>query len=237
MAAMTFHDPLLVWAQQGGRPGVRVFTHGDATAVACANLSRRDRVAVAGSVPDVVALLSEVLPELGPTYRPLGDEALIAAVAPAVPGLEIAGRFAWMDTTRETWMDINRAVGAGRGTWLRDTGEVVELLEEAFPRSYAWPGGDGVRRWAGIHDGQGLVATAAEAWSVPEIGFLAGVATRPDARGRGLATAICSFVTGALLGEHDRIALFADYWNVAAIATYTRLGFGLRSLAAAKLGG
>jgi GNAT superfamily N-acetyltransferase len=228
MAAMTIHDPLLVWARQGGRPGVREFTHGDATAVACANLSRRDRVAVAGSVPDVAALLTAVLPELGPTYRPIGDEALIAAVVPAVRGLRIAGRFAWMDTTRPT--------GEGRGSWLPDTAEVVELLADAFPTSYAWPGGDGVRRWAGIHEGQRLVVTAAEAWSVPEIGFLAGVATRPDARGRGLATAICSFVSGALLAEHDRVALFADYWNAAAIATYTGLGFRLRPLAAANVG-
>jgi predicted GNAT family acetyltransferase len=39
------------------------------------------------------------------------------------------------------------------------------------------------------------------------------------------------------LGEHDRVALFADYWNAGAIATYTRLGFGLRPPAAAKVGG
>jgi predicted GNAT family acetyltransferase len=114
---------------------------------------------------------------------------------------------------------------------------VAGLLEEAFPKSHAWPGGDGVRRWAGIHHGRRLVATAAEAWSVPGIGFLAGVATRPDVRGRGLATAICSFVIDELLGEHDRVALFADYWNAGAIATYTRLGFGLRPVAAAKVGG
>jgi GNAT superfamily N-acetyltransferase len=226
---MLVDDPLLVWTRQDGRPGVRVFTRGDATAVACPNVSKRDRLTVTGSVPDVVALVREVMPELGPAYRPTGDEALITAITPAVPGLEFAGRFAWMDTTRP--------VGAGKGSWLADTGEVADLLAEAFPASHAWPGGDGVRRWAGIRDGRRLVATAADAWSVPGIGFLAGVATRPDVRGRGLATAICSFVTNELLREHDRVALFADYWNAAAIATYTRLGFGLRPLAAAKVGG
>jgi GNAT superfamily N-acetyltransferase len=229
MVVMMVDDPLLVWTRQAGRPGVRVFTHRNATAVACPNVSKRDRLTVAGSVPDVVVLVREVLPELGPTYRPTGDEALITAIIPAVPELEMAGRFAWMDTTRP--------VGPGTGSWLADTGEVVDLLEEAFPKSYAWPGGDGVRRWAGIHDGRRLVATAAEAWSVPGIGFLAGVATRPDVRGRGLATAICSFVINELLREHDRVALFADYWNTGAIATYTRLGFGLRPVAAAKVGG
>jgi hypothetical protein len=40
-------------------------------------------------------------------------------------------------------------------------------------------------------------------------------------------------------GEDRRarsVALFADYWNAAAIGTYTGLGFGLRPLAAAEVG-
>lgn len=78
-----------------------------------------------------------------------------------------------------------------------------------------------------------LVAVAAEAWSVPEIGFLAGVATRPQARGRGLAASVCAFVTNELLAGRQRVALVADYWNSAAIATYRRLGFTLRPLGAA----
>jgi predicted GNAT family acetyltransferase len=79
-----------------------------------------------------------------------------------------------------------------------------------------------------------LVAVAAEAWSVPEIGFLAGVATRPQARGRGLAASVCAFVTNELLAGRQRVALVADYWNSAAIATYRRLGFTLRPLGAAR---
>jgi ribosomal protein S18 acetylase RimI-like enzyme len=234
MADMTLDDPLLddpllVWARQEGRPGVREFTGAGATAVASPDLSRRDRLAVAGDPAGVAALLREVLPQVGAGYRPIGDEALIAAVAPEVPGLEVAGRFGWMETGRVTH--------PGRGRWLDDDSGVADLLTEAFPSSYAWPGGAGVRRWAGVHERRRLVATAAEAWSVPRIGFLAGVTTHPDARGRGLATAICAFVTRELLAGHERVALFVDYWNVAAVATYTRLGFGLRPLAAAKVGG
>ena len=92
-----------------------------------------------------------------------------------------------------------------------------------------------VRAWAqaGITE-ERLVAVAAEAWSVPEIGFLAGVATRPQARGRGLAASVCAFVTNELLAGRQRVALVADYWNSAAIATYRRLGFTLRPLGAAR---
>jgi ribosomal protein S18 acetylase RimI-like enzyme len=218
-------DPLIRWARQDGRPGVRVFSGPDAVAVACPDLSRRDRLAVQGSADGVAALLADVLPQVGPTYRPLGDEALISAVAERVDGLAQVGRFGWMETRKPTF--------AGTGHWLTDLKEVSDLLETAFPDSYARPGGTGVRRWAGLRDGERLLATAAEAWPVREIGFLAGVATHPDARGRGLAGRLCAFVTDELLRDNERVALFVDYWNEAALRTYARLGFTLRPLGAA----
>ena len=58
-------DPVIVWARQDGRPGVRTRSRPGAVAVACPDLCRRDRLAVQGD-PDAVAALptSEVLPEL-----------------------------------------------------------------------------------------------------------------------------------------------------------------------------
>jgi predicted GNAT family acetyltransferase len=56
---------------------------------------------------------------------------------------------------------------------------------------------------------------------------------RSDQRGRGRAATLCAFVTGELLAGRDRVALLADYWNVAAVATYRKLGFCLKPLAAA----
>lgn len=218
-------DPLIRWARQDDRPGVRVWSGPDAVAVACPDLSRRDRLAVRGTPEAVAALLTEVLPVLGPSYRPLGDEDLIRAVADRVPGLEMVGRFGWMET--------QDSIHGGTGDWLTDTKGVGDLLEAAFPKSYAWPGGNGVRRWAGIRDDERLLTVAAEAWPVPGIGFLAGVATHPDARGRGLAARLCAFVTDELLRDNERVALFVDYWNEAALRTYRRLGFMLRPLGAA----
>ena len=222
-------DPLIVWARQDGRPGVRTWSRPGAVAVACPDLSRRDRLVVQGEPGAVAALLTgEVLPAVGPGYRPLGDEALLDAVAERVPQVAVAGRFGWMDVTTP--------VAPGRGAWLDGADdEVARLLETAFPDSYARPGGSGVHRWAGLRDGGELRATAAEAWSVADVGFVAGVATHPAARGRGLAAALCGFVTNDLLRDRSRVALFVDYWNEAALRTYRRLGFTLRPLAAASL--
>ncbi|MGK5677731.1 GNAT family N-acetyltransferase [Actinoplanes sp. URMC 104] len=227
VAAATGADPLMMWAAD--RPGVRVWTRPGATAVACPDLSRHDRLAIHGDPDAVARLLEHVLPEAGPTFRPVGAEDLVLAVAERLPTVEVRARFGWMDTTRVPPV-------AGAGGWLDDSAlpEVRALLDEAAPDSYAVPGGTGVRRWAGLRDAGGaLVAVAADAWSSPGVGFVAGVATRPDQRGRGRAATLCAFVTSELLAGRPRVALLVDYWNVAAVAVYRRLGFALRPVAAA----
>ncbi|MEV4279332.1 GNAT family N-acetyltransferase [Actinoplanes xinjiangensis] len=119
----------------------------------------------------------------------------------------------------------------GEETWP----EVTGMIREAYPECYAWPGHPGVHRWAGIRGADGeLLAVAAEAWSTPEIGFMSGVTTRPSARGRGLGAAVCAFVTDELLAGRERVALLVDYWNTAALATYSGLGFTTRRVAAAR---
>jgi GNAT superfamily N-acetyltransferase len=226
MCTILEDDPLIVWARQGDKPGVRVFRGAGAIAVACPDVSRKDRLAVAGPAGAVLDLLDEVLPVVGPAYRPFGDESLLEQITGKSDAIELVGQFGWMET--------RTPVTPAAGAWLDRTDDVAALLETAFPDSYAWPGGSGVRRWAGVRDGRRLLATAAEAWSVPQIGFIAGVATHPDARGRGLAAALCGFMTNDLLRERDRVALFVDYWNEPALRTYRRLGFTLRPLGAAR---
>jgi GNAT superfamily N-acetyltransferase len=219
-------EPLIAWA--AAQPAARTWRAAGAVAVACPDLSRRNRLAVHGDADAVVALLGEVLPEVGPSYRPLGDEDLITEVAGRVPGLAKVGRFAWMDVTAPV-------TGPAAGAWTDDLDDVTGLLSEAFPESYAWPGGSGVRRWAGLWDHDGaLVATAADAWSVPEIGFIAGVATRVRARGRGLGTTLCAFLTDELIKGRGRVALLVDGDNAAAIRTYEKLGYRMRPIAAAR---
>jgi GNAT superfamily N-acetyltransferase len=220
-------DPLLVWVAQGMRTGARAWTSGDAAAVACRDVSRRDRLALRGSVADVTELLGRIRPEVE-GFFPIGDEPLIAAL----PGVEVVVHLGWMHT------------GTSSGTppatsahWLAESelSEVTALLETHHPHSFARPGDSGVTRWAGIRDeDSALLAVAADAWSAPEIGFVAGVATRTDARGRGLAAQLCAFVTDELLAGHGRVALLVEHENVAAVRTYERLGYGMRRLAAAR---
>jgi hypothetical protein len=223
-------DPLVHWFAQGLAPGVRAWAAGDAVAVACPALSRYNRLAMHGSPGHAAVVLRHALAEVGPSYRPIGDDPLIGSLVATVPGLALVDRFDWMDTT----MPVGHH---GRAGWLAgtDLADVDRLLDLAFPTSYARPGRPGVRRWAGVRDPAGpLVATAADAWSAPGAGFLAGVATHPDARGRGYARDACALVVDALVAQHGRAALLVDRCNSAAIAVYRRLGLRTRPLADAR---
>ncbi len=225
-------DPLLLWTAQGMLTGARAWALGDAAAVVCRAVSRRDRLALRGSPADVAELVRRIRPQVA-GFNPVADEALIDALVERVDGFELVARLGWMETTAP-------AAVAGAGAWLRDdeTPEVSALLAAEHPGSWAKPGDSGVRRWAGLRDSAGtLRAVAADAWSVPEVGFVAGVVTRASARGRGLGTTLCGFVTDELIKDCGRVALLVDHANAAAIRTYDKLGYRMRRIAAARLTG
>ncbi|GGJ61036.1 GNAT family N-acetyltransferase [Streptomyces brasiliensis] len=228
----------LVWARQAGAdgrpgPGVRVFRSGSAVAVAGPRLSGRDRIAVTGSAEDALPLVRDVLAEVGPTYRPFGDAALIDALVRGIPELVPGPRsFLWMVTDQPP-------VPVTGVDWLDPDGEDAAraLFALCFPDSYAQPGRPGVRRWAGAEgaDGEAL-AVAADAWSADGCGFMAGVVTHPRARGRGLGAAVSRFVVDALVRRYGRAALMVDATNAAAIAVYERAGMRGRLFGAAGVG-
>ena len=226
LARISADDPLVMWAAQGLRRS-RAWRLGDAVAVAAPDISRRDRLAVRGPVDDLAPLVAHVLAEVGTSYRPFGEEAVVRELAERVPGVEFVASFGWMDceTTPLT---------AGPVRWLGSDDRVTALLEVAAPDSYAWPGHPGVRAWAGVAEGNELLSVAADAWSAPDVGFLAGVATAPAARGRGLSTVVCGFVTAELIARCGRVALMVDKGNESAIAVYRRLGYTYRAVAAAR---
>lgn len=222
-------DPLVGWAAQGFAGGVRVWGDGDAVAVASPDVSKHDRLAVIGPVEDAAPLVRDVLREVGPSYRPFGDEELVRGLAERVAGLRFSASFGWMDAAEVPDLTTTAA-------WLDGDAGVEALLTEASPSSYAWPGHPGVRRWAALTGDRGeLLSIAADAWSAPEVGFLAGVATHPVARGKGLSRQVCGFVTAELVKRHGRIALMVDRDNQAAIAVYRRLGYTYRRVAAAGM--
>lgn len=237
-------DTLVVWAAQGMRGGVRAWALGEAVAVASPELNRRDRLTVRGPAGQVTALVRQVLPELGPSYRLMGDRALITELAGRMPGTGPVRPFEWMDilgppVPAEPVEEAADGEPGGETGWLRDVdGEVAALLAEAAPSAWAVPGLPGIRRWAGVRSSGGvLLATAADAWSCPRVGFVAGVATAPARRGRGYGKRVCRFVFGALAAAHGRVALVVDTENRAAIGVYERLGMRGRPVAALGLPG
>jgi GNAT superfamily N-acetyltransferase len=228
-------DPLCRWAAQDRTAG-RVFTRGAAVAVAAPGLSTRDRLVVTGPAVDAIPLVRDVLREVGPGYRPLGDRGLIDALVLALPELEPTAAFGWMDRTGAAAVPPD-----GTADWLPPTAapRITALLDEAFPDSYAYPGRPGARdRWAGVlpDDGSGTpLAVAALAWCAPSVGLLAGVATAPAARGRGLGRLVCAFTIAEALATYGTAALIVDDTNTPALRLYRSLGLAYRPLRAAAV--
>ena len=115
-------------------------------------------------------------------------------------------------------------------SWLPSSAGVEPLLRKALPESWAWPGEPGVRRWAGILVDNTLAATAAEAWSSVDVGFMMAVAVDPSHTGHGLGLRVCQFVASSLLSLYGTCALMVENFNAPAIALYRRLGFAYRDV-------
>ncbi|MFJ5231237.1 GNAT family N-acetyltransferase [Kitasatospora sp. NPDC088391] len=235
LRAASDDDALLVWAGQGLTRGARAWTRGRAVAVACPALSGRDRIAVRGPVDELSPLLAEVIDLVGPGYRPLGDADLLAALVARDDRLELRGRFGWMDRTGP--LAAGEAGPGAVAEWLTgaDLGAAAELMDGHFPDSHAHPRRAGATAWAGVRGTGGrLTALAADAWSAPAVGLLAGVVADPEhGRGRGHAEAACRLVLTRLLERAPRAALMVHEWNVPAIRLYRRFGLAYRPLDAA----
>ncbi|GAB2859149.1 hypothetical protein GCM10027176_71940 [Actinoallomurus bryophytorum] len=242
LAALCGGDTLCLWAAQGlgGRGRAWASEDGRAVAVAGSGISRRDRIAVHGPAGASVPLVREVLGEVGPTYRPLGHPGSIRALADTLPELVTGKSFGWMEAEATACGRTENDAPCERAARWLGGGELPEataLLEAVSPGSDAMPGVPGVERWAGIRDDAGrLTAVAALAWSAPAVGFMAGVAVRADARGRGLGRAVCGFILAAALARHGSAALMVDETNQAAVRLYQGLGLHYRPILAAFVG-
>lgn len=258
MVALCGGDTLCLWAAQGPGGGSRAWVSDDGRAlvVAGSGISRRDRLALRGPADAVVPLVRAVLPEVGPTYRPLGDPDVVGAVVDGVPQLVTGKSFGWMHgasparPARDDGPPGSGVTTCGHAVaghpeshpvsdgvrWLSDAelDEATALLEAVYPGSNAMPGVPGVERWAGSRDDDGrLTAVAALAWSAPAVGLIAGVAVHSATQGRGLGRAVCGFILNAALARHGNAALMVDEWNRAAIRLYQRLGMRYRPVLAA----
>lgn len=215
-------DPLVRWASQALSSGGAAWEHGGAVAVHAPALTRRRRLVLSGPAEGVASLLSAH--GRGVSLRPLLERPLAQEVASLMPSPWLEDKpFGWMD--RSGTLDLPT-----EACWLPTPDGVEPLLRKALPESWAWPGEPGVRRWAGVHVGDTLVATAAEAWSSADVGFVMGVAVHPSHAGQGLGRRICQFVTSSLLALYGTCALFVENYNAPAIALYRKLGFAYRDV-------
>lgn len=224
-----------MWAGQGLSASGQAWVHRGAVAVACPALSGLNRLVVHGPPVAAACLVEAIVPVLAGSYVAVGDADLISAVTTAVACLAPRNQFGWMDA-----VSMPPGVRSRQARWLSagDWPEVTDLLGRVFPDSLARPAEAGVRAWAGIKDGSGsLAATAADAWSAPGVGFLAGVAVSESARGQGYGRDACHFVLEDLITAHGRASLMVHDWNEPAIRIYRGLGMSWRQLGSAWIPG
>lgn len=214
---------------QTGSPRISSFWAGPDGSLAWVLPSRRapgrGHVVVLG--PDaaaarlLLAVLAEVGAEVGSASLPQGAARLL----PPAYVLDPAHDWEWYFTTQ----DPPAQPGEELVRWLVDTDndEITTLLRTHSVRHDAEPGQREVRRWCGIRDADGaLVAVAAHTEYHRGVPFLASVATRTDARGRGHGAAVTAWLTRRLLAEGNRIVTLGMYSdNHGARRIYRRLGF------------
>ena len=109
-----------------------------------------------------------------------------------------------------------------------DLAEVERFYESAYPGTWFRARMLETGRYVGIRgDGALLCVAGVHVWSPAwRVAALGNVATLPEARGRGLATAACARLCRILLDDDiDTISLNVRADNRAAIHTYEKLGF------------
>jgi ribosomal protein S18 acetylase RimI-like enzyme len=219
-------DPQCIWAAQGLLAGGAAWASDGAVVVGCPALSGRDRLIARGPSGPAADLVRVAVDALGPDYALIGDPPLMTSLLTRISWLEPRGFFGWMDgISRPRRRPVHKARWLSRQEWRA----ADRVLSVAYPESFARPGIPGVSRWAGIADRTGsLTSIAADAWSAPGLGFVAGLAVVPEARRTGQGRDVCAFVLDSLLAAHGRVAMMVRDWNEAAIAIYADLGLAYR---------
>jgi hypothetical protein len=219
-------DPQCTWTAQGLNSAGRAWEHGGAVAVSCPDLHGRDRIVVRGPVAAAVRLVREAIDALGPSFVLIGDPPLMAGLLVRMRWLEPSSFFGWMDSTKRPG---HQRVHSVRWLARREWQAASEVADAAAPWDYVRPWLPGIRRWAGITDAQGrLTCTLADAWSVPGLGFMAGLAVLPHARGYGQGRDATTFVLEALLAAHGRAAVMTEDCDSSAGKIYASLGMSGR---------
>lgn len=220
-------------------PWGAVVTDGRFPAIWDANYARIDR-------PTPELSVEEVERELLPALRQIGCDTLhVVSFDPdsttrLLAELSRRGhRLSW-DVVMEIRRPPERPEGNARVVEISPDERLWELVQESLDlfgvsspgavaqmrsieRDVLSPGG---KRWFGVSGPDGKIATLAALLVLGDVGYIDNVATFPEMRGRGFASAITShlareaFATGA-----STACLFADPDDAAVVRLYRRLGF------------
>jgi ribosomal-protein-alanine N-acetyltransferase len=106
--------------------------------------------------------------------------------------------------------------------------QLRRIEEETFSNEH--------KRWLGVRDDDGTIVALAALVQLEDVGYLDNVATFPEARGRGMASAIVSrAIELARDSGAEHVSLFADPDALPVVRMYERLGFrGVGRLASTK---
>ncbi len=108
-----------------------------------------------------------------------------------------------------------------------DVPQMLALTEAARPGPFL-PRTVELGTYLGVREDGRLVAMAGERLHPPGFTEVSTVCTAPEARGRGLASALVTALAGDILARGERPFLHAVHTNTGAIALYERLGFAVR---------
>jgi GNAT superfamily N-acetyltransferase len=128
-----------------------------------------------------------------------------------------------MDPGRIGGVDVSGVVGLSPS----DADDLARFYDACYPGHWFDPRILETGFYFGLRRG-GEIVSAAGVHVVSEryrVAALGNIATHPDRRGRGLATAVTARLCGALLGVADHIGLNVSASNAAAIRCYESLGF------------
>jgi ribosomal protein S18 acetylase RimI-like enzyme len=225
-----------------------VVTDGRFPAVWDANYARVDVAADLG-LAEVEASLLPALLEAGSSvqhvvsFQPHATESLLRELA------DRGHRLTWdlvLDLDVEPPADMSWQVEAlpnGPELWsrVRESLSLFGIDDDATADQLARIERDvlapGSKRWFGVRDDAGDLASLGALLVLDDVGYIDNVATFEQARGRGLATAVTTHMIGvAVRSGASRVCLFADPDDRSVVGLYERLGFRHAGLLAATRG-
>lgn len=166
--------------------------------------------------------LLPLLPRRLYAHLSAGQEAIFAGSYHVRPhGAHL--KMALADRSRLEAVDTGAAVRLSAA----NLGELEALYRASYPGNWFDPRMLETGHYYGLRDGDALASVAGVHVYSPryQVAALGNITTRPELRGRGLATVVTAKLCRELLGSVDQVGLNVAAANVGAIGCYERLGF------------